>query len=146
MGCAKSSQAKMENRSLKPTLCNAGTPKRLSRRVSLASDKPKRPPNAYVLFMQDNVSLWSGDIASFSRKVAAKWKNLDPKQKAIYVNKAHGLMSHYKGSCPNSKCSDYLTFVCQSYKCLRSKHPDWSSQKIMDVIKAEYRRQRSSRN
>ncbi|VDO07081.1 unnamed protein product [Rodentolepis nana] len=145
MGCAKSSPAKMENRSLKPTLCNAGTPKRVGKRSSLTSDKPKRPPNAYVLFVQDNASLWSGDMATFSRKVADKWRKLDPKQKATYVNKAHGLMSNYKGSCPNSKCSDYLTFVCQSYKCLRTRHPDWTSQRIMDAIKDEYRRQRSSK-
>ncbi|VDL62746.1 unnamed protein product [Hymenolepis diminuta] len=146
MGCAKSSQGKMGNGPLKPTLCNARTPKRVSKRVSLSGDKPKRPPNAYILFVQDNASLWEGDIASFSRKVAAKWKNLDPKQKAIYVNKAHSLMSHYRGSCPNSKCSNYLTFICQSYKCLRERHPEWTSHQIMDVIKREYKRQRSSSN
>lgn len=102
------------------------------------SNKSKRTPGPYALFLQSMKSAFKGDIKSFSRAVAAKWRELEPAEKEKFINKAQSLQSKSKSPCKNSACSTYLKFYRAAYTCIRREHPEWSAKQVRAEVMRNY--------
>ena len=136
MGCAKSRPVGRRDMAQLPSRPCVIKRSRRSRRRTSPKCKVKRPPGPYALFLKSMKSCYCGDLVEFSRLVSNKWRNLEPKKKAVFERRSQILKSKYPSPCKNSK---YLNFVNAAYKCFRQQHPDWPSKQVRAAVMESYR-------